>query len=135
LRYYYPRFYNATTPKSSSVLILGILITLSAIVITGRILKSIYESDTPPIPTRPASSSPKPSQWVSTEYESRKKDADEKATLKRFQEEEKVICEKFEKRKEDFKDEEKYKKYVESKCKERKKDLEMLKGLSLLDWI
>jgi hypothetical protein len=49
--------------------------------------------------------------------------------LKRFKEEEKVICEKFVKRKEDFKDDEKYKKYVESKCKERKKDLEMLKKM------
>jgi hypothetical protein len=49
--------------------------------------------------------------------------------LKRFKEEEKVICEKFEKRKEDFKDDEKYKKYVESKCKERKKDLEVLKKM------
>jgi hypothetical protein len=49
--------------------------------------------------------------------------------LKRFKEEEKVICEKFETRKEGFKDEEKYNKYVESKCKERKKDLEMLKKM------
>jgi len=40
-----------------------------------------------------------------------------------------VICEKFEKRKEDFKDDEKYKKYVENKSKERKKDLEMLKKM------
>lgn len=105
------------------------MITLSTIVITGKILKSIYESDSPPVPTRPVSSSSKPSQWVSNEYESRKKDADEKATLKRFKEEEKVICEKFEKRKEDFKDDEKYKKYVENKSKERKKDLEMLKKM------
>jgi hypothetical protein len=49
--------------------------------------------------------------------------------LKRFKEEEKVICEKFETRKEGFKDEEKYKKYVESKSKERKKDLEVLKKM------
>jgi hypothetical protein len=49
--------------------------------------------------------------------------------LKRFKAEEKVICEKFVKRKEDFKDDEKYKKYVESKSKERKKDLEMLKKM------
>jgi hypothetical protein len=49
--------------------------------------------------------------------------------LKRFKEEEKVICEKFETRKEGFKDEEKYKKYVKSKCKERKKDLEVLKKM------
>jgi hypothetical protein len=129
LRYYYPRFYNAATPKSTSVLILGILITLSTIVITGKILKSIYESDTPPAPARPTQSSSKTSPWVSNEYESRKKDADEKATLKRFKEEEKKICEKLEKRKEEFKDEEKYKKYVEGKCKDRKKDLEDLKKM------
>ena len=40
-----------------------------------------------------------------------------------------MICEKFETRKEDFKDDEKCKKYRESKSKERKKDLEMLKKM------
>lgn len=130
LRYYYPRLYNASTPKSSSVLILGILITLSTIVITGKILKSIYESDSPPLQTRTSqsSSSSKPSQWVSAEYEARKKDIDEKATLKRFKEEEKKIVKKFEERKKEL-DKEKYEKYMVSKCKERKKDLEMLKKM------
>ena len=40
-----------------------------------------------------------------------------------------MICEKFAKRKEEFKDDEKYKKYVESKSKEREKDLEILKKM------
>ena len=40
-----------------------------------------------------------------------------------------MVCEKFAKRKEEFKDDEKYKKYGESKSKERKKDLEMLKKM------
>ena len=49
--------------------------------------------------------------------------------MKRFKEEEKAVCEKIEKRKEEFKDDEKYKKYVEAKCRERKKDLERLKKM------
>jgi len=40
-----------------------------------------------------------------------------------------LVCEKFAKRKEEFKDDEKYQKYVESKSKERRKDLEMLKKM------
>ena len=40
-----------------------------------------------------------------------------------------MICEKIEKRKEEFNDDEKYKKYVEGKCRDRKKDLERLKKM------
>lgn len=133
LRYYYPRLYRPTTPKSTSVLVLGIIITLSTIVITGKILKMIYDSDTPtpqPRASSSQSSSSKPSAWVSREYESRKKDTDEKSTKKRFKEEEDALVKKYEERKKELvKDEGKYEKYIAQKSTERKKDLEMLRKM------
>lgn len=133
LRYYYPRQYNPSTPKPSSVLILGIIITLSTIVVTGKILQGIYESDKPPSKStsssRPSGSSSKPSAWVSREYESRKKESGKPDETKaRYKKEEAALSKKYEGKKKELKKED-YERYIEVKSKERKKDLESLKKM------
>jgi hypothetical protein len=133
LRYYYPRQYNPSTPKPSSVLILGIIITLSTIVITGKVLQGIYESDEPPstskTSSRPSGASSKPSAWVTHEYEARKKEAtspDETKT--RYKKEEAALSKEYGGKKKELSKED-YEKYIVSKSKERKKDLESLKKM------
>ena len=133
LRYYYPRQYNPSTPKPSSVLILGIIITLSTIVITGKILQGIYESDKPASKStstsRPSGSSSKPSAWVTHEYEARKKEAGKPDETKaRYKKEEAALSKKYEGKKKELGKED-YERYIGVKSKERKKDLESLKKM------
>jgi hypothetical protein len=108
------------------------------IVITGKILQGMYESDSPPSsssqrPTAPSSSSRKPSAWVTHEYEERKKEKDTPdITKKRFKEEEDKLIKKYEERKKWFKEKGKegdWDKYIEGKSRERDKDLKELKKM------
>jgi len=112
---------------------LGIIITLSTIVVTGKILRGIYESDKPPSKStsssRPSGTSSKPSAWVSREYEARKKEAGKPDETKtRYKKEEAALSKKYEGKKKELKKEE-YEKYIGVKSTERKKDLESLKKM------
>lgn len=112
---------------------MGIIITLSTIVITGKILQGIYESDEPPSKStsssRPSGSPSKPSAWVSREYEARKKEAGKpEETKARYNKEEAALSKKYEGKKKELKKED-YEGYIGVKSKERKKDLESLKKM------
>lgn len=134
LRYYHPRLYNASQPRLSSVVGLGLAITAVSIIVLGKVLRAVYESDRAPRSSSASSRQPSsrgvtsgPSKWVQKEYTARKGEKPDE-TKARFKKQEEALAAKYKEKKKSEKKED-YERYIIKKSDERRRDVEKLKKM------